>query len=209
MKLIIASNNAHKVSEIKAILSPFFSEILSLREASINIDVVEDGKTFVENAVKKATEVLACSQAIGADAALSDDSGLMVDALDGAPGVYSARFAGEGHDDAANNKKLVEVMKDVPVAERTCRFVSAVALARRNMPTLTAEGYVEGELLFEGRGDNGFGYDPLFFYAPLKKTFAELSADEKNTLSHRKRALTALYNKLSMEEDGNRDGSCM
>lgn len=128
MKLVIASNNAHKVREIKEILSGCFEEILSLKEAGIVIDVVEDGKTFEENALKKAEEVLkVCS----ADAALSDDSGLMVDALNGAPGVYSARFAAEGHDDEANNKKLIALMQNVADSERTCRFVSAVALARR------------------------------------------------------------------------------
>lgn len=196
MKLVIASNNAHKVSEIKAILSPFYDEILSLNEAGVAIDVVEDGATFIENAVKKAKEVLAVTDA---DAVISDDSGLMVDALDGAPGVYSARFAGEGHDDKANNQKLIEVMKDVAEELRTCRFVSAVALARRDRSVVTAEGSVEGKLLFEMRGDQGFGYDPLFFYEPLGMTFAQLSAEQKNAISHRKRALTALREKLENE----------
>ncbi|MBQ9832897.1 MAG: XTP/dITP diphosphatase [Clostridia bacterium] len=197
MKLIIASNNAHKVTEIKAILSPFFNEIVTLKEAGIDIDVEENGTTFCENAVKKATEILAAVPF--ADAAISDDSGLMVDALNGAPGVYSARFAGDGHDDEANNRKLVEMLKNVPQDKRTGRFVSAVALARREKDTLTAEGSVEGIILNEGRGENGFGYDPLFYYEPLNKTFAELTADEKNSLSHRKKALTALYELLSKE----------
>lgn len=197
MKLIIASNNAHKVAEIKAILGPFFSEMLTLKEAGINIDVVEDGTTFEENAVKKAVEILAAAPFV--DAAISDDSGLMVDALDGAPGVYSARFADEGHDDEANNKKLVDLLKNVEYEKRTARFVSAVALARKNVPVLTAIGTVEGKILNEKRGDNGFGYDPLFYYEPLKKTFAELSADEKNSLSHRKNALSALYELLEKE----------
>lgn len=124
MKLVIASNNAHKIAEIKAILAPYFDEILSLKDAGIVIDVVEDGETFAENARKKAEEVLAVADA---DAVLSDDSGLMVDALGGAPGVYSARYAGEGHDDAANNAKLLDAMRDVPdsarampVRERDC-----------------------------------------------------------------------------------------
>lgn len=197
MKLIIASNNAHKVTEIKAILSPFFNEIMTLKEAGINIDVEEDGTTFEENAVKKAVEILAAAPF--ADAAISDDSGLMVDALNGAPGVYSARFAGEGHDDEANNKKLLEMLDDVQYENRTARFVSAVALARKDKPILTAHGSVEGIILRESRGENGFGYDPLFYYEPLNKTFAELSADEKNSLSHRKNALSALYELLSKE----------
>ena len=193
MKLIIASNNAHKVVEIKAILGAYFSDIVTLREAGLDIDVVEDGETFLENAQKKAREVLAASDA---DAALADDSGLMVDALHGAPGVYSARFAGEGHDDAANNQKLMEVMRDVPPAQRGCRFVSAVCLARRDGTTVCAQGEVEGELLSAPQGKSGFGYDPLFFYEPLNKTFAALTPEEKNAVSHRKRALSALCAKL-------------
>lgn len=190
MKLIIASNNAHKVVEIRQILKDYFTDICTLREAGIDIDVVEDGATFTENAIKKAEEVL--SAAAGFDAALADDSGLMVDALNGAPGVYSARYAGEGHDDAANNAKLMADMAGVPDGQRTCRFVSAVALARRNLPTLTATGSCEGTLLREPRGQNGFGYDPYFFYEPAQKSFAELSAEEKNAVSHRKRSLEAL-----------------
>ena len=190
MKLIIASNNAHKVVEIRQILKDYFTDICTLREAGIDIDVVEDGATFTENAIKKAEEVL--SAAAGFDAALADDSGLMVDALNGAPGVYSARYAGEGHDDAANNAKLMADMAGVPDGQRTCRFVSAVALARRNLPTLTATGSCEGTLLREQRGQNGFGYDPYFFYEPAQKSFAELSAEEKNAVSHRKRSLEAL-----------------
>ena len=190
MKLIIASNNAHKVVEIRQILKDYFTDICTLREAGIDIDVVEDGATFTENAIKKAEEVL--SAAAGFDAALADDSGLMVDALNGAPGVYSARYAGEGHDDAANNAKLMADMAGVPDGQRTCRFVSAVALARRNLPTLTATGSCEGALLREPRGQNGFGYDPYFFYEPAQKSFAELSAEEKNAVSHRKRSLEAL-----------------
>ena len=190
MKLIIASNNAHKVVEIRQILKDYFTDICTLREAGIDIDVVEDGATFTENAIKKAEEVL--SAAAGFDAALADDSGLMVEALNGAPGDYSARYAGEGHDDAANNAKLMADMAGVPDGQRTCRFVSAVALARRNLPTLTATGSCEGTLLREPRGQNGFGYDPYFFYEPSQKSFAELSAEEKNAVSHRKRSLEAL-----------------
>ena len=196
MKLVIASNNAHKVAEIKAILAPYFGEILSLRDAGITIDVVEDGDTFEANARKKAEEVLAVA---AADAVLSDDSGLMVDALGGAPGVYSARYAGEGHDDAANNAKLLEAMQNVPDEARTCRFVSAIALARRGRETLVRLGKVEGMLLRAPRGTSGFGYDPLFYYVPAGKTFAELDASEKNLVSHRKRGLEAV--RAALEEE--------
>lgn len=198
MRLIIASNNAHKVTEIKAILAPYFNSIQSLKDAGIDIDVVEDGKTFAENALKKAREVLAVSDA---DAALSDDSGLEVDALCGAPGVYSARYAGEGHDDAANNEKLLAEMKDVPVDKRTCRFVSAVSLVRRNCEPITVIGTVEGKLLFSPRGTGGFGYDPLFLYESSGKSFAELSAQEKNEISHRARALAALREAMERESE--------
>lgn len=197
MKLIIASNNAHKVREIKEILGGFFSDILSLKEAGIAIDVEEDGETFEQNALKKAKEVL---NVCDADAALSDDSGLMVDALGGAPGVYSARFAGEGHDDAANNKKLTESMQNVDEAERTCRFVSAVALVRRDKEPIVCRGAVEGRLLREPRGCNGFGYDPLFFYEPQGLSFAEMDAESKNAISHRKRALEKLKAALEAEK---------
>ncbi len=189
MKLILATNNAHKTAEIKAILGGYFDEILSLSEAGLTIDVVEDGATFEENALKKALEVLALA---GADASLSDDSGLAVDALGGAPGVFSARYAGEGHDDEANNDKLLAAMAGVPVQRRGCRFVSAVALARRGEEPLVCRGEIEGVLLNARRGEGGFGYDPLFYYPPLDKSFAQMSADEKNGVSHRKRALTAL-----------------
>ncbi|MEA4970198.1 MAG: RdgB/HAM1 family non-canonical purine NTP pyrophosphatase [Candidatus Pelethousia sp.] len=199
MRLIIASNNAHKVREIKEILGGFFTDIRTLREAGIDIDVVEDGDTFEANALKKATEILAvCSDA---DAALSDDSGLMVDALGGAPGIYSARYAGEGHDDVANNAKLLADMANVADDARGCRFVSAVALARRGKEPLVVRGEAVGRLLRAPRGQGGFGYDPLFFYPPLGKAFGELGAEEKNGVSHRKRALEALYAALAGEEE--------
>ena len=197
MKLIIASNNAHKVSEIKAILGCFYDEILSLREAGIDMDVVEDANTFEGNALKKAREVFAVADA---DAVLSDDSGLMVDALGGAPGVYSARYAGEGHDDAANNAKLLDALKDVPGEKRTARFCTSVALIRKGMPGVTADGSVEGRILRSPQGENGFGYDPLFYYEPLKKSFAQLTPEEKNSVSHRKRALESLCDKLRAEK---------
>ena len=196
MKLIIASNNADKVVEMKTILGRYFDEILSLRDAGIEVDVVENGAKFMENALKKAIAVLEISDA---DAVVSDDSGLMVDALDGAPGIYSARYAGEGHNDQKNNEKLLEEMKDIPYEQRDCKFVSAVVIARRNEAPVTAIGTVEGRILFELRGENGFGYDPLFLYEPLNRTFAELSAQEKNEVSHRRRALDALCAKLDEE----------
>ncbi len=198
MKLIIASNNAHKMREIKEIMGEYFPSISTLKEAGITIEVVEDGDTFRANAIKKAEETLAAAP--GFDAALADDSGLAVDALHGAPGVYSARYAGEGHNDLANNQKLLKDMQHVPEAERSCRFVSAVALARRGLPTLCVTGACKGRLLFAPQGENGFGYDPLFLYEPLGRSFAELTAEEKNGVSHRKRALEALKGLLVQEQ---------
>lgn len=198
MKLIIATNNAHKAREIREILSADFSELHTLAESGLTIEVVEDGATFAENAKKKAEAVLAV--AAGYDAALADDSGLSVDALGGAPGVYSARYAGEQHDDAANNRKLMADMAAVPDAERTCRFQCAVALARRGRPTMIAQGACEGMLLRAPRGENGFGYDPYFLYPPAGRSFAELPAEEKNAVSHRRRALEALKTLLAEKE---------
>jgi len=196
MKLILATNNAHKMREIYEILGGDFPEMQTLSQAGLFIDVVEDGDTFEANALKKAEEVLRES---GYEAALADDSGLMVDYLGGAPGVYSARYAGEGHNDADNNAKLMADMEGVPTEQRACHFVSAVALARKGKETICVRGTVDGVLLTEAHGQNGFGYDPYFFYPPLNRAFAELSAEEKNSVSHRKRALEALKRELKKE----------
>ena len=199
MRLLLATNNAHKAREIIEILGDSFSEIVTLREAGIDIDVVEDGATFRENALKKAVETLAAANG-RFDAVLADDSGLCVDALFGAPGVYSARFAGEGHNDAQNNAKLISRLADVPDEKRTARFCCCIALARVGMEPIAVQGEVEGTILHEARGENGFGYDPYFFYAPFGKSFAELSAEEKNSVSHRKRALLLLKEALHVED---------
>ncbi len=199
MKLIIASNNAHKVREIQDIVGPYFSELCTMKDAGLSINVIEDGETFEQNACKKAEEILKAAE--GFDAALADDSGLMVDALDGGPGVYSARYAGEEHDDALNNAKLLDALKNVPDECRTARFVSCVALARRGSETITAVGSVEGIILREKHGDNGFGYDPLFLYPPFGKSFAELTQEEKNSVSHRKSSLEKLRTILEAEQN--------
>ena len=201
MKLLLATNNAHKAQEIREILETSFSEILTMREAGIELEVEENGTTFRENALKKAEETLAYA-GDRFDAVLADDSGLCVDALDGAPGVYSARFSGEGHNDAANNSKLVSLLRDVPDDKRTARFCCCIALARKNMDPIVVQGEVEGTILHEARGENGFGYDPFFYYAPFGKSFAELSAAEKNAVSHRRRALNLLRETLDVENRG-------
>ncbi len=195
MKLIIASNNAHKAREIREILGPLFPDMQTMAEAGVSLEVVEDGASFAENAVKKAEAVLAAAP--GFDAALGDDSGLMVDCLGGAPGIYSARYAGECHNDAQNNARLMADTLGVPEEKRGCRFASAVALARRDASTLAVTGYCEGTLLTAPRGENGFGYDPYFYYKPFGKSFAELTAEEKNRVSHRRNALEALRARLA------------
>ena len=195
MKLLIASNNAHKIREIKEILGDLFDEILSLREAGVSADPEETGETFEENARIKAEAIL---QLTGC-AALADDSGLEVDALGGAPGVHSARYCGRHGDDDANNALLLRNLAGVP-APRTARFVSAVALARPGQPTRICRGTCEGTVGFAPRGTNGFGYDPYFTPLGMDKTFAELPAEVKNGMSHRAHALTAL--RRSLEEEG-------
>ncbi len=199
MKLLLATNNAHKAREIREILKDSFTEIVTMRDAGVAFEVEEDGLTFRENALKKAVETLAfVSDRF--DAVLADDSGLCVDALDGAPGVFSARFSGEAHNDAANNAKLIRLLKDVPDDRRTARFCCCVALARTGRKPIAVQGEVEGTILHEARGENGFGYDPYFYYEPFGKSFAELSADEKNAVSHRKRALMLLREALDVED---------
>ena len=189
-RLIIATNNAGKVAEIKAILGGFYDEILSLKDAGIALEVVEDGETFTENAVKKAREA---ANITGCDT-LADDSGLCVDALCGAPGVYSARYAGEGATDADNNRKLLAALEGIE--ERGAKFVCAMSLCKDGK-IITAYGEVAGTITQAARGEGGFGYDPLFLITEYGQTFGELPADIKNRISHRSNALAALKKKLS------------
>lgn len=186
MRLVIASNNKYKVREIKEILGDRFDAVIPMREAGIELDVVEDADSFMGNARKKAVEAAAL---LPDDAVLADDSGLCVDALGGAPGVYSARYAGEGHDDAANRKKLLEALSDVPFSERNAHFACAMVLIRPGCGEINAYGRVDGKIMFEERGENGFGYDSLFLYEPENLSFAEIDAERKNAVSHRRNAL--------------------
>lgn len=190
MKLIIASNNAHKIYEIKKILSGKFDEIISLREAGISHETVEDGTTFMENAMKKAREIAELS----GDCALADDSGICVDALDGAPGIYSARFSGEHGNDEENNRLLLEKIQHAP--DRSAHYTCAMALVYPCGKSVTAEGYMYGEITNCPRGDRGFGYDPLFVPTGESRTVAEMTDEEKNAISHRANALNLLLEKL-------------
>lgn len=185
---LLASNNAGKLREFREIFTE--DTILSLKDVSLEIEVEEDGTTFEENAVKKALEVAK----ISGMTAIADDSGLCVDALDGAPGVYSARYAGEDATDRERIEKLLEELKDK--TDRTARFVSVVALCTPDGETVTAYGECEGTILYEPLGDGGFGYDPVFHVKEFDKTFGQLTGEEKNSISHRGRAIRKLKEKL-------------
>jgi XTP/dITP diphosphohydrolase len=184
MKIVLATNNKHKIREIKDILSDLRVEILTLDDFPGFPKVEETGKTFQENAILKARAVCQFTNL----PSMADDSGLQADALDGAPGVMSARFAGEHCSFQDNNTKLLSLMKDTPVEKRRAEFVCVVALARDLDHVVTVEGKVRGTITFEEMGENGFGYDPVFRLPNLNKTFAQLSLEEKNRISHRARA---------------------
>ncbi len=188
MKIVLASRNAHKIKELHAFLRPVDPdiEILSLDDIGFVGDIEENGTTFEENALIKA-QTVADMGYIG----IADDSGLSVDALDGAPGVYSARYAGEHGDDHKNNMLLLENIADVPDEKRTAEFVSVIACAfpgGEHAP-IVCRGACPGTILHAYRGNGGFGYDPLFYYAPYDKTYAEMTPEEKNSISHRANAM--------------------
>ena len=183
MKVILASNNKHKLEEIKKILTPLGYEVVSQAEAGVDIDVEETGTTFEENAALKAQAVYDLTKT----AVISDDSGLEVDYLNGAPGVYSHRYAGENATDADRCAKLLSELSGVETAKRTARFVCVLCFIDDKGEKLVIRGTVEGIIGTEPKGENGFGYDPVFMYGD--RSFAELSSEEKNTVSHRADAL--------------------
>ena len=198
MKTIVAaSKNQHKLKEIEDITKKYGMKIVPRDKAGIpdDIEIVEDGKTFEENSLKKAKGIMELCGEI----TIADDSGLMVDYLDGAPGVYSARFAGEQGNDAANNAKLLKLMDGVPYADRRAKFVSVITMVFPDGKTIAARGECYGHILTEPAGENGFGYDPLFVPEGYKKTFAQLTEKEKNQISHRAMALKKLEEVLKKE----------
>lgn len=184
--LVLATRNQGKVAEFQELLSGFDVEIRGLADFGPIPEVSEDGKTFEDNAYKKAHFT---AKVLGFPA-LADDSGLVVEALGGEPGVLSARYAGEGAGDEVNNRKLLAAMEGI--ADRRAAFECVIAIAVPRGPALVYRGRCEGEIAREALGANGFGYDPLFFYPPLKKTFAQASIEEKNRVSHRGRAMAEL-----------------
>jgi len=186
--LVLATRNSGKIKELEALLSGLGFAVLGLGDFPQVGEIEETGATFAENALLKAHAVALATGLV----ALADDSGLAVDALSGAPGVYSARYSGQGATDETNNLKLIDALKDVPGQRRGCRFVSVVAACAPNGAELLAEGRWEGQVLTTPRGAGGFGYDPLFLDLELGRSAAELAPAEKNARSHRGHALRAL-----------------
>ena len=190
MKIIVATKNQGKVREFRKILSGIDCEIVSMTDFGIDIDVVEDADTFEGNAIKKASEIMKLSGCV----TMADDSGLMVDALGGAPGVYSARYSGENATDLKNNLKLLNEMKDVK--DRKAKFVCSIAVAYPSGEVKTTSGEFHGEIGYEMKGENGFGYDSLFIVPEFNKTSAELTQEVKNSISHRFVALSKMIEVL-------------
>jgi len=189
-KIYVATNNKGKLKEIKAILPDF--EVLAIRDLGFDFEVEEDGETFAENSYKKAIEL----HKLTGCRVIADDSGLCVDALGGAPGVYSARYAGEHGNDEENILKLLTDLKDVPEEKRTAKFVCDICYIDEKGDVFHALGKCHGLITYEKKGENGFGYDPIMYIPELKKTMAELTPDEKNKISHRAKALELLKEKL-------------
>ena len=193
MKVVLASKNRHKLEEISKITEKFDIELVLQSELGIDIDVEETGTTFEENSFLKADAVMKASGL----PALADDSGIAVDALNGEPGVYSARYGfDESLDDWGRLELLLKNTENVPDGQRQAQFVCVITMVTPEGQVIQARGEIHGELTREARGENGFGYDPIFFYPPLGKTTAELSSEEKNQVSHRANALKLFYEKM-------------
>ena len=193
MKVVLASRNKHKLVEISQITEKFGMELVLQADLGVDIDVEETGSTFEENSLLKAEAVM---KATGLPA-LADDSGIAVNALNGAPGIYSARYGfDESLDDWGRLLLLLKNTEDVPDGQRQAKFVCVISFITPDGQVIQARGEIHGELTREPRGENGFGYDPIFYYPPLGKTTAELTAEEKNEVSHRAKALKVFYEKL-------------
>lgn len=196
--ILVASNNKHKIDEIRTILKDLNIQVFSLKDLGIDIDVEENGDTFIENAYIKAKSIYDFLKKKDYFV-LSDDSGLSVDALDGAPGIYSARFAGEHGNDKKNNIKLLEMLERTYGENRRARFICAMVLITGEDSCIEVEGEVEGFITNELSGKSGFGYDPLFYTKVFNKTFGELKEEEKNSISHRCNALKKLKEEILKE----------
>ena len=197
MRLVIATSNEDKVREIDEILEGTGYKAVSMKEAGFCPNIIEDGKTFEENALIKANAVHALTD--GTDYVMADDSGICIDALDGAPGIYSSRFCGEDSTYEEKFKKIFEMLKDVPEEKRTAHFTCAIAVVRPDGSDFTVEEYFEGVLHEEPKGENGFGYDPIFYVPEYGMTSAEMDPSVKHSMSHRGKALRAMVEKLTKE----------
>lgn len=191
-RIIFATSNEGKMKEIRLIMADSGYEVVSLKEAGISADIEENGTTFEENAVIKASAIAKLTGGL----AMADDSGLEVDYMDKAPGIYSARFLGEDTSYDIKNNYILDKLKDVPLEERSARFVCAIALADAEGNAITKRATIEGYIGYEIKGENGFGYDPIFMVPEYDKTTAELSIEEKNKISHRAKALKAMKEEL-------------
>ena len=191
-QVVIATKNKGKAKDFEALFAPLGYEVVTMFDVAPDLEIEETGTTFEENAVLKAETLAKQLNTI----VIADDSGLAVDALNGEPGVYSARYAGD-HDDEANIVKVLEKLQGVPTEKRTARFCCALAIAGPEIETTTLFGTCEGVILEEKRGTNGFGYDPIFFVQALNRAMAELSPEEKGSISHRGNAIRQLKEKLS------------
>ncbi|MDD2959546.1 MAG: XTP/dITP diphosphatase [Lachnospiraceae bacterium] len=192
-RIIFATGNQGKMREIRMIMGDMGMEILSMKEAGLEADIIEDGKTFEENALIKARTIWKMTKN---DIVLADDSGLEIDYLNKEPGIYSARYMGEDTSYDIKNTKILERLNGVKEEERTARFVCSIACALPGGKTLTSRGVMEGRIGYEIRGENGFGYDPVFYLPAIGCTSAELSPEQKNELSHRGKALREMKEKL-------------
>lgn len=199
--IVMASHNQHKIKEIEAITQKFGMPVISRDAAGVPpVEIVENGETFEENSLKKAQEI----QKLCGRITLADDSGLEVDYLGGAPGVYSARFAGEDGNDAKNNEKLLKLLDGLKKDDRKAKFVSVITMVFPDGEVLTARGECPGRIITAPAGENGFGYDPLFVPDGYDKTFAQLTAEEKNRISHRAKALEKLEQLLNERKNSAR-----
>lgn len=192
-RVIFATGNEGKMREIRSILADTYSEILSMKEAGIQAEVKEDGKTYEENALIKARAV---AKAVPDGIVMADDSGLEIDFLNREPGVYSARYMGENTSYRIKNANLIGLLEGVPEEKRTARFVCAIAAVLPDGRELTVRAAVEGRIGYEEKGGNGFGYDPIFYVPEMGRTTAELTEEEKNLISHRGKALRLMKEEL-------------
>lgn len=200
-RIIFATGNAGKMREIREILADMDMEVLSMKEAGVEADIVENGTTFEENAVIKAkTAASMLEEHLGnrqdAVIVLADDSGLEIDALNKEPGIYSARYMGEDTPYSVKSANLIARLAGVPDEERTARFVCAIAAVMPNGEIVTTQGVIEGRIGYEEKGNNGFGYDPIFYVPEYGRTTAQLTEEEKNRISHRGKALEAMKDEL-------------